>query len=265
MGPLCAVCSHGYYKRLLECHTCPSKKLAAIQLSGVFCVLVVIFVVLIKSEKKSKSSRRATTDIFLAHVKILLGFYQVLAGVLQAFSYVQWPKAVSFIGYYIQFIQLNILQIVPISCLLLNIKVNAYSDFILGLAGNVVCVAMPMTYYVIRKVWFQIKGVDAKDALFASKRSCYRMSLFLLFVFYPSTCVKVFEILPASCHELCPYADARVCPAYIRSDYTLQCFTREHVLFYSAAYASLAYVVGFPVVLTILLWKNHYKNLTKEG
>lgn len=227
-------------------------------------MLIVIFVVLIRSDKKSKSSGRATTDIFLAHVKILLGFYQVLAGILQAFSYVEWPTAVSSIGYYVRFIQLNLLQIVPLSCLLPTLKVNAYSDFVLGLAGNVVCVAMPMAYYVIRKLWFDMKGVDAKDALFASKRSCLRMSLFLLFVLYPSTCVKVFEILPASCHQLCPHEEARVCPAYLRSDYTLECFTKQHVRFYTAAYASLIYVIGFPVVLTLLLWKYHYKNLTKE-
>ena len=40
-----------------------------------------------------KAQERSLIDKFFSKLKIVIGFYQVTAGVLQAFSYIEWPDS----------------------------------------------------------------------------------------------------------------------------------------------------------------------------
>jgi len=259
-GPLCANCQSGYYKRALSCHTCPSKKLIAIQLGVLAMTLLVIILVIIKSNKSSTAGQRTIADVFLAHVKIVIGFYQVLAGLLQAFSYIKWPSKVSVLESYIRFVQLNVLQIVSPSCVEEKFEMNAYSHFIFTLAGNMFIIAIPMFCYLVRMAWVKIRGQQGDESKAVEAKKPYlKITMFLLFVAYPATCVNIFQILPLSCHEMCPFEGATGCPSFLRADYSIKCDTDKHEKYGWAAYASLSYVVGFPIFLTYIVWKNHFK------
>ena len=259
-GPLCANCQSGYYKRALSCHQCSSKKLIGTQFGVLALTILTIILVIIKSNKSSTSGRRTLADMFLAHVKIVVGFYQVLAGVLQAFSYIKWPSEVSVLESYIRFVQLNFLQIVSPSCVEETLKVNAYSHFVFTLAGNVFIVTLPLFFYLVRLAWMKMKGQQSDGSESIDIRKPYlKVTMFLLFVAYPATCVNIFQILPLSCHELCPFEGAVNCPSFLRADYSIKCDTDRHRKYVWAAYASLSYVVAFPIFLTFLVWKNHLR------
>ena len=228
-GPLCANCQSGFYKRMIACHKCPSKKLVAIQFGVLGFIVLVIILVIVKSEKSSKPGRRTIADIFLAHVKIVIGFYQVLAGLLQAFSYVKWPSEVSVLESYIRFVQLNVLQIVSPSCVEESFQVNAYSHFVFTLAGNFLIVIVPLFWYLARVTWMKIKQNQHDESRINEiKKPCLKITAFLLFVAYPSTCVNIFQILPLSCHKLCPFEGATNCPSFLRADYSILCDTDAH-------------------------------------
>ena len=257
-GPLCANCQSGFYKRMIACHKCPSKKLIAIQFGVLVFVILLIILVILKSERSSKPGRRTVADIFLAHVKIVIGFYQVLSGLLQAFSYVKWPSEVSTLESYIRFVQLNFLQIVSPSCVKENFKVTAYSHFIFTISGNVLIIAVPMLCYLARVTWMKMQRKERDESKLTDLRKpCLKIIIFLLFVAYPSTCVNIFKILPLSCHELCPFEGASNCPSFLRADYSILCHTETHRKYTWAAYASLTYVVGFPIFLAYIVWKAH--------
>ena len=259
-GPLCANCRRGYYKRAISCHKCPTQKLMAIQFGVLAFSILIIVLVIIKSNNLSTSGRRTIADIFLAHVKIIIGFYQVLAGILQAFSYVRWPSQVFVLESYIRFVQLNFLEIVSPVCVYENFKMNAYSHFIFTVAANVCIVIFPQFCYLLRLAWMKVKRhqSDEKENM-ESNKPHLKVTLFLLFVAYPATSVNIFKILPISCHELCPFEGSSTCPSFLRADYTIECKTNEHKKYTWAAYASLSYVVTFPIFLTYLVWKNHHQ------
>lgn len=260
-GPLCANCQSGFYKRMIACHKCPSKKLVAIQFGVLGFIVFVIILVIVKSEKSSKPGRRTIADIFLAHVKIVIGFYQVLAGLLQAFSYVKWPSEVSVLESYIRFVQLNVLQIVSPSCVEESFEVNAYSHFVFTLAGNFLIVIVPLFWYLARVTWMKIKQNQHDESrIIEIKKPCLKITAFLLFVAYPSTCVNIFQILPLSCHKLCPFEGATNCPSFLRADYSILCDTDAHRKYTWAAYASLSYVIGFPLFLAYIVWKTHLQS-----
>lgn len=258
VGPLCANCQSGFYKRMIACHKCPSKKLIAIQFGILGVIVFVIILVIVKSDKSSKPGRRTVADVFLAHVKIVIGFYQVLAGLLQAFSYVKWPSEVSILESYIRFVQLNFLQIVSPSCVEESFELTAYSHFLFSLAGNVLIVVVPLLCYLAGVTWMKIKQKHSDESdLSDLKKSCLKITTFLLFVAYPSTCVNIFQILPLSCHKLCPFEGASNCPSFLRADYSILCDTDTHRKYTWAAYASLTYVIGFPIFLAYIVWKTH--------
>ncbi|XP_078365434.1 uncharacterized protein LOC144649737 isoform X2 [Oculina patagonica] len=257
-GPLCANCQSGFYKRIIACHKCPSKKLIAIQFGVLAFILLVIILIILRSERSSKPGRRTIADIFLAHVKIVIGFYQVLAGLLQAFSYVKWPSEVSILESYIRFAQLNVLQIVSPSCVEESFEMSAYSHFVFTMAGNVLIVVVPMFCYLARVTWMKMQRKQSDESTLTDLRKPYlKITMFLLFVAYPSTCVNIFKILPLSCHELCPFDGATNCPSFLRADYSILCYTDTHRKYTWAAYASLTYVVGFPIFLAYIVWKTH--------
>lgn len=92
-GPLCRVCQTGYYEHLQTCTRCPSKKWIVGQLSIIAAIALIVTVVLVwtNKAKNKKIGRRPLIDRFLSKVKIVIGFYQVTHGLLETFSYIQWP------------------------------------------------------------------------------------------------------------------------------------------------------------------------------
>ena len=131
-GLLCDVCSAGHYKQLKTCKECPTKKWMIGQLSilaGVAATLIVIIVWM--SKRKSKMAEgQSSVDIVLGRLKIVIGFYQVSSGVLEAFSYIQWPDSLALIGEYSAIVQLSIFQIAPLHCPLSKFKSRCVWKFV---------------------------------------------------------------------------------------------------------------------------------------
>lgn len=75
-------------------------------------------------------------DKFLSKLKIVIGFYQVTAGVLQAFSNIEWPDSLEVIAEYSELLQLNVLQMVPLECLIKGLRVNAFGNMFTMMAVN---------------------------------------------------------------------------------------------------------------------------------
>ena len=76
-GPVCAVCSKGYYRMINTCQKCPSKKWLIGQISLTFVFLLLINLPLIYAKRLQTTTGRSLTDIVLARLKILISFYQV--------------------------------------------------------------------------------------------------------------------------------------------------------------------------------------------
>lgn len=110
-GPLCAVCSTGHYKQLQTCSQCPSKNWMVGQLLIIAAVFVIIMVALLWRRKTvpQKDKARPLIDVIFSKLKIVIGFYQVTRGLLEAFPYIQWPDSLQTVGKYSSVLQMNIL------------------------------------------------------------------------------------------------------------------------------------------------------------
>ena len=228
MGPLCAVCSSGYYKQLQSCTKCPSKPWIAVQLSVIAAVLLIIFALLVwKSKNKANDRGLHVMDAFLSKLKILIGFYQITYGILDVFSYIDWPDSLQDVAKYSGILQINLLQLAPIHCLYKGLKVNAFGDLFLILTINASVIGGLGVIYGVRKITIlrnqNLEDEEKAIKISQTKELVYRNAFFFLYVTYLSTCSKTASVLPLACLKLCKDEREGLCNEYLKADYSIRC------------------------------------------
>ena len=259
-GPLCAVCSPGYYKQLQTCQLCPTKKWMIVQLSIMAAVAAIVFAVIIwTSKRKSKKKEgRSSVDIILCRLKIVIGFYQVTNGVLETFSFIKWPGALDVIGKYSEILQMNVFQVAPIHCLLPNVKMNAFRNLFAILGMNAAAILVAALAYKLRKLFLLRSTLNKEEKerkVGQTKEVIYRNLFFFLFVTYLSTCSKTAQVVPLSCRKLCLDEEDKTCDEYLRADYSMNCNGQEYNRSVNVAYCSVFYILLLPTSSLIVLWR----------
>ena len=265
-GPLCDVCQHGYYKQLKTCRKCPSKNWMIGQLCLIAAAIFVITVVVAWRSKKQmkKKKDRSLGDLILSKMKIVIGFYQVTFGVIEAFAFIKWPESLTFIGKYSELLQLNVLQIAPIHCLFANLKVDAFGRLYAILSINVAVIIFGFTFYGIRKVLITRKTFESQEEkakkFSETKKTAYKAVFFVLYVTYLSTCSKTANVLPLACRAICYTENTTQCETFLRADFTINCSSQEFRRPVIVAYFSIIYIIGLPTSALVMLWR-HWKTL----
>ena len=136
------------------------------QLSVIAVVLILIIAALLWTGKKNrkKSSGLNLMDKFLSKLKIVIGFYQVTYGLLEAFSFINWPDSLKIVAKYSQILQLDILQIAPIHCLLPGLHVDAFGSLFAMMVLNAAFISLFGIAYGVRKViTIKSQNLDAEE------------------------------------------------------------------------------------------------------
>ena len=264
-GPLCEVCQSRYYKRVLACKACPSGTWVIVQLCLLGVGVLVLITILIWSGRRKKTKeKRPMIDILLARLKIVIGFYQVTSGIVEAFVYVKWPSSLSVIGDYAEVIQLNILQFVPLHCLFRSWKQNAFSKLYLMMGSNVCVVVLAFVSYWIRKLFLLRKlntnSSKMRTKLSTTKEFLYRNVFLFLFITYPSTCSAILRTFPLACHRLCTESS---CALYLKADYSIKCEGETYTFFKLFAFGASSYIVVLPGLVFVALWRRRKQQVLR--
>ena len=271
-GPLCSVCSSGYSKQLQVCKRCPSKAWIAGQFSIIAAIFVIIAAVSVwvnKRKDNKDEGERSLIDTFLSKIKIVIGFYQVTYGLLEAFSYIKWPGSLQVIGKYSEILQLNILQMPPAHCLSPGLQADAFANLFVILAINAAVVSFAGVAYGVRKLAISKHG-NLEDETKSRKVSetkelVYRNMFFILYITYLSTCSMTATVLPIACRKLCRDQKDNLCLKYLKADYSIQCHDSRYNHFVIVAYVSAAYIITLPVATFIALWRQRRVILATSG
>ena len=261
-GPLCGVCSSGYYRQLQICEPCPSKTWIVGQLSIITAILLIIFAALAwSSRRKTKTTRtRPFVDMLLSKLKIVIGFYQVTYGLLQAFSYIKWPESLEVIGKYSGILQMDILQIAPIQCLFPGLHVDAFGNLLSTMAINAAVIGLSSLAYIVRKVHIirnqTLTSEEKSTKLSRAKEFVYRNTFFFLYIMYLGTCSKTATVLPLVCRKLCRDDQDDPCEMYLKTDYSIRCHVAKYNQLLVLAFISTAYVFALPIVSFVALWRH---------
>ena len=260
-GPLCQVCSSGYYKQFQTCIQCPSKRWIVGQLSIIAAAAVIIAAVLLWTikKKKAKGDKFTLTDMFFSKLKIVIGFYQVTNGLLQAFSYIKWPGSLQAIAKYSEILQMDVLRIAPVGCLFTRLQVNAFGSLFAIMAINAALIGISVAVYGVRKTIIlrnrNLQNEDKSQKISEIKELVFKNLFFFLYVTYLSTCAQTASVLPIACQKLCRDDEEELCFKYMKADYSIQCQGTKYNHWLILAYTSTVYIIALPVTSFIVLWK----------
>ena len=254
-GPLCAVCSKGFYMLASTCRKCPSLPWIIAQVVLIVVIVTGLLIFMIK-EKKNKSNKRSLSDAMTARLKIVLGFFQVTSGTISGFSYIKWPGVMISAIRYAELLQMNLLQIAPPRCLTTSLKTDIHVKLMLILAFNGAVVLMGLLYYFVKTRGKSKNDKEKEVTKSSAQQQCFRAVFLILFISYPLTSSHIFMVLPEACHKVCTSTDESTCRYYLRSDYTVRCDSQRFFWFSVVARILLVYPIGFPVLVLYLLWKH---------
>ncbi|XP_078384147.1 uncharacterized protein LOC144666621 [Oculina patagonica] len=269
-GPLCSVCSLGYYKQFRLCTSCPSKTWIVTQLSIIFSVVLITIAVLVWTSKKKnkKDDEQHLIDKFFSKVKILIGFYQVTYGLLDVFSYIEWPGSLETIAKYSGFLQLNVLQIAPIQCLFSGLHLDAFGSLFAIMAMNFAIICLSAIAYGVHKLLISrnhnLEEEEKSRRVLQSKELVYRNLFFFLYVTHLSTCYKTASVLPPACRKLCRDDKEVLCSKFLRADYSVPCQGQKYNHMLIVAYISTVYIFALPAASFIALWRQRRARLATE-
>ena len=269
---LCAVCDEGYMKDMNKCIRCPKPIIAVLQLIGYFFIFIFLCFLLswIDGSRKtrnrthndanvaSKSETRNIADIVLSSLKILLGFYQVLGGIISAMSKTPWPKELQRAASYMEYLEFEIFRIPSLRCIKHSWTINAVQEFELALIVTA-CFPVLILLYAGIKACCIYSDAKFKQRMKNIVRNCLRSVALFLFATYPITSRRIARVLPMSCHKFCTNELNGRCIkhiAYLRSDYSVKCLNiaPDSKKLLESAYVALLIPFGLPFLLLILLW-----------
>lgn len=260
-GPLCAVCSLGYYKQLESCAKCPSKTWIVAQFSIIFVIIILLVAFLMWKRKATllKDRGQYLIDMFLSKLKIIIGFYQVTHGLLTVFSYIEWPESLHVVSTYSGILQMNLLQIAPIHCLSSGLRVNVFGELLLILIVNVTAIGVTGFGYIVFKTIIvknhNLNDKEKSTKISETKRLFCKNLFFFLYVTYLGTFSKTVSVLPLACRKVCRNDEEELCNMYAKADYSLRCQGATYDYWLVLAYISTAYVVALPVASLTVLWR----------
>ena len=237
------------------------------QLSISAAVIIIIIAIQVWSSKKKskKNVGRSSVDIVLGRLKIVIGFYQVTFGLLEAFAYIKWPDSLALIGTYSQALQLNVFQIAPVHCLIPELKIDAFGDLFSILTLNALVIILSICVYGIRKLYLRLRSTldDQQKALKMSqtKEFIYRNAFFILYVTYLSTCSKTAAVLPLACRTLCSDDEKDDCSRYLKADFGINCDSSRYNRLVIVGYVAVGYVLFLPAASFLTLFLSQRRAL----
>ena len=263
-GLLCSQCDRTHYLRMNSCEKCPTKAMAALQVVIIIVVFVLVIIAIIWGDsKRAGQTERTWADVILSVFKIVISFYQVMMGVFSALSRVKWPASIVVMTRWLRFVEANLFELGALSCLDPRLRFDALQQFVLAVCLDVGVVCLLLLYLGIRIILIHRKKdlstAEKKNALSATRKSCYRNIFLFLFTTYPPTCVRIVQVVPSACIRLCFSESETRCSSLLLSDLSVNCSSPRYNKYWPFSLVLLLYPVGFPVLILGLLWKFYHK------
>ena len=269
-GDLCAICTNGYYLRFNTCLKCPGITVSIISSLLMIALFVVVFLMVLWGDSKKTVDNRTVADVVMSCFKIVIGFYQVIGGIFSALARVQWPLTLISMERWLKLFEGNVFQFAPLSCIYPKLRLDQFSKFISVVSVNLLVIGLILIYLFLKKRHIKRKldysRSEQKRAVSGLKKSCYRNIFLFLLASYSMTSKIIIQILPlpGACVTHCFTDDKNHCISLLKADYSIECFTARHKLYWPIAAAFALYPLGFPLLMLLLVYKYRERQADEE-
>lgn len=268
-GLLCSQCSNDHYSWFEYCLKCPAGWYFALECIFVLAIVALFIGIAIWDYKQKRQKKRTIVDILISRAKIILNYYQVVGAIFASLHGIQWPKQVSTFGSIFRLLELNIFKLVAKpSCYITGFHLNVYRDYLIGMTfiGLVPVLAFGAIIVVLlwKRFWARNHQQQQREELTRVKQRCYLFVISMLYITYLSVVNAIMALLPPACYTLY-LAEGDDCSIHrLRDDLSIDCKTEKHQKYTDAAYGSLVYVFGFPLILLFFLWRSSKRSVGRD-
>ena len=272
-GVLCAVCAAGYMKQFNKCVACSSPVVSVTECMAYFLSFVIMCWLMSKLDKITLARReeekveRTFADLIQSSLKIVMGFYQVLVQIINAFKSIEWPNALTHAVKVFEFVELSVLRIPSLHCIRSDWRLNAIGEFWFSLIAMAIIPSLLLIYFALKTAisYCYVSEEDFGRKREVSVKNCLQSIVLFFFATYPFISTKIFHVLPAGCHKFCTVKKNGHClnrMSYLHNDYSVKCPGTDGEPNFNVdyAYISLVLPVGLPFLLLYLLWRFAYKD-----
>ena len=270
-GWQCSVCKSGYYSWFEFCVKCPSVGQLLLELFCVIIIVVTFVGVAIWDLKRQDKSVRSPFDTIMARFKIVISYYQIVGAIFMSIHDIHWPQAMSKVASIFRALELNLFKyLAKPRCVMDMLQLDIYTECVVGIVFCSTVVLVPSSVYIGAFSYyrvFQLRSTPeqmVQDKLRNLKAKCYFFVTLLLFITYLSMSQVIFGLMPPAYEHVCVDADERHCFEKLRSEYSYDCTTQKHKDYQMAAYATLLFVIGFPICLLVLIYRNKLSNRNSQ-
>ena len=242
-GPLCAVCSDGYYANdALGCERCPSGADSATEFVGMLMLLFALVAAAFKLKSRVQQNHPrlyASMSEKLPEVaKLLTGLFQILGAFAAVLYRVPWPAAFQQVTAFTSLLALDMFALPSLRCS--NIGSSFYGRFNVHMASMLIFTGLfiVLLFYAYSR-YNQTRASPLRTSL------VWNLFLTFLFVIYPS--ISRTTILMLRCTDV----DGS---SYLLTDISISCETdryARHKIF--AAWGVVIFPVGILVFFTSLV------------
>ena len=267
-GVLCAVCGSGYMKQFNKCVKCSSPAVSVTECIAYFLSFVILCWLMSKLDninlvvKDDDKNERTFADLIQSSLKIIMGFYQVLVRILNAFSSIQWPSILTHAVKVFEFVELSVLRIPSLHCIRSDWRLNAIGEFWISLIAMAAIPSLLAIYFAVKVAisYCCLSRESFRHKRRNSLKTCLQSIVLFFFATNPFISTKIFHVLPAGCHTFCTVKEIGHCLnriSYLRNDYNVKCPSTNSGGSFNVwyGYVSLLLPIGLPLLLLYLLWR----------
>lgn len=240
-GPLCAICSEGYFSNGAGCDRCEDPNLTSFApLIAALSTVVVLLLVSVCVVRRY-AHRLSLAGKLALKLKVLISTYQIVG----TFT---WTLGTAFPSLYTEVVNVFLFMSFDVTDLIPAFDCIYRSDYLVELC---VVTGIPLFLVALILLYWKVARYMASDE--AKKREIHtrivQAVILVTFLVYTPVASKIFRAL-RPCDEFEDLATS-----YMPEDYTIVCGSAEHTTVVIVAYAMLGiYCAGIPVFYVALLW-----------
>jgi predicted outer membrane repeat protein len=250
-GPLCDVCSDGFFRSGRE--ECVSCGAGTSYIEVIFAILLLVLIICIfmfwkkkewlqerfesLAEKVDEALEKYELKAYLTKMKILIGFLQILVNIPEVLAVV-FPKSFSLLLNSLNLINLNFFKVFATQC---YYNENFYTDLLLS------TILPPCLIFVIdlalrMKYQIALRLNQAQPFYSHKQKNIDRRIIFLVIAFFVFSPVSITIFQTFVCEEFEDHS------SYLVADYSVECDTSTHSKYIVyAAFMIFLYPIGIPV------------------
>ena len=278
-GIMCATCASGYFDWMQSCYECPRRGLA-IMWAVFFAVILSCALIFVmwqnyrvaagheeaeeaeeaeEEEERPASRTQRLLDRLncrMGPIMVVVSYLQVVSSIVVSLTSIQWPRAYRDVLGALQFMTVGLLGVAMPSCLNPDWRLDAYTNFLLG-------ILLPPALLVLLGFVYGIMALRARGRGISNMRAVQtgmlRNVYFVVFLLYPFACSAISKFLER-CTPVCTDMDDQVdqCTTYMPSDLSVACNGARYSTYRRIAIAfAVLYAAGVPVAIGVALISAH--------